>query len=263
MADLTRIAGSTAAATALLAGIAADPVAATVVPADNKRLRARQTEWPVAGGRKLAGYEVRPATGKVRGAIMVVHENRGLTDHIRDVARRAALAGFVALAPDFLTPSGGTPADQDAARKQIGELDLASTVQDAVATLDLQRGETGRKVGILGFCWGGAMVNRVAVAAGRKLDAGVSFYGPAPAPTDAPKVSAPLLIQLAEKDARVNATALPWVAALRAAGKPVRAINHHGVDHAFHNDTSAERYNAKAAARAWAETLAFFRQHLA
>jgi carboxymethylenebutenolidase len=263
MAELTRIAGSTAAASALLGGIAADPVAAAVVPANDRRLSTRDVEWPVAGGRKLKGYKARPVTAPSRGAVIVIHENRGLNDHIRDVARRAALAGFVAVAPDFLTPKGGTPVDQDAARKLIGELDLATTVQDGVATLDWLRGGSGRKVGVVGFCWGGAMVNRLAVAGGSKLNAGVSFYGPAPAPAEAVKVSAPLLIQLAEKDERVNTSALPWVAALRAAGKQVRAINHHGVDHAFHNDTSAERYNAKAAARAWSETLAFLRKHLA
>ncbi|HEX8442104.1 MAG TPA: dienelactone hydrolase family protein [Allosphingosinicella sp.] len=263
MAGLTRIAGSTAAATALLAGIAADPVAAAIVPADDKRVRAREVAWPVADGREMRGYQASPATGLVRGALVVIHENRGLNDHIRDVARRAATAGYVALAPDFLTGQGGTPADQDAARKLIGGLDLGATVQDAVATLDWLRKGTGRRVGTVGFCWGGAMVNRVAVAAGGRLDAGVVFYGPGPSPAEAAKVSAPLLIHLAEKDERVNGTALPWVAALRSAGKQVRAINHHGVDHAFHNDTSTERYNAKAATRAWSETLAFFRKHLA
>jgi carboxymethylenebutenolidase len=263
MAELTRIAGSSAAAAMLLAGIAADPAAAAVVASDDQRVTAQDVVWPAADGRRLKGYLARPKAGKLRGAVVVVHENRGLTEHIRDVTRRAALAGYLALAPDFLTGKGGTPVDQDAARKLIGELDLPQTVADAVATLDWLRGQGGTGVGIVGFCWGGAMVNRVAVAAGPKLDAGVSFYGPAPSPAEAGKVSAPLLIQLAEKDARVNATALPWVSALRGAGKQVRAINYQGVDHAFHNDTSAERYDAKAASRAWASTLAFFKQHLA
>ncbi len=160
----------------------------------------------------------------------MIHENRGLNDHVRDVARRAALAGYHAVAPDFLTSAEGTPSDPDAARKLIGALDLAATVQDAVATLD--------------WLGDGAMVNRLAVAAGDKLDAGVVFYGPTTSPAEASKVSAPLLIHLAEKDERVNGTALPWVVALRAAGKQVRAINHHGVEHAFHNDSSAERYDA-------------------
>jgi carboxymethylenebutenolidase len=176
-------------------------------------------------------------------------------------ARRLGVAGYHAVAPDFLTGAGGTPADQDEARKLIGALDLGTTVEDAVATLEV--GRRHGKVGAVGFCWGGAMVNRIAVAAGARLGAGVVFYGPAPNPAEAPRVSAPLLIHLAEKDERVNGTALPWVLALRKAGRNVRAINYQGANHAFHNDTSAERYDAKAAARAWRETLSFFGQHLA
>lgn len=261
MAQMTRIAGSTAAASALVAGIAADPAAAAIVRPDDKRLATREIEWPVAGGRTLKGYLAAPASGRARGAVMVIHENRGLTEHIRDVARRAAIAGYHAVAPDFLTGAGGTPADQDEARKLIGALDLGTIVEDAVATLEV--GRRHGKVGAVGFCWGGAMVNRIAVAAGARLGAGVVFYGPAPNPAEAPRVSAPLLIHLAEKDERVNGTALPWVLALRKAGRNVRAINYQGANHAFHNDTSAERYDAKAAARAWRETLSFFAEHLA
>ena len=196
--------------------------------------------------------------------VLVIHENRGLNEHIRDVTRRLALAGYSAVAPDFLSPSGGTPADEDRARTMIGELDMTETVADGAAMIRwLASAEGGsRKVGIVGFCWGGAMVNRLAVAAGGALSAGVSFYGPAPSGAEAGGVEAPLLIHLAERDQRVNNTALPWVVALRNAGKSVRAINHHGVDHAFHNDTSAARYNAQAARRAWATTLAFFAEHL-
>jgi carboxymethylenebutenolidase len=262
MAEMTRIAGSTAAAGALVAGIAADPAAAAIVPADDKRLATREIEWPVAGGRKLRGYLAAPASGKARGSVMVIHENRGLTEHIRDVARRLGIAGYHAVAPDFLTSAGGTPADQDEARRLIGGLDLGATVADAVASLEYGRRQTGQKNGVVGFCWGGAMVNRVAVAAGPLLDAGVVFYGPAPSPAEAARVQAPLLIHLAEKDERVNTTALPWTLALRRAGKIVRTINYQGANHAFHNDTSAERYDAKAAARAWQETLGFFKQHL-
>ena len=262
MSELTRIAGGSAAAVALLAGIAAHPAAAAMIPADDKRLATREFEWDVAGGRKLRGYLAAPASGRAKGAVMVIHENRGLTEHIRDVTRRLGLAGYHAVAPDFLTGAGGTPADQDEARRLIGALDLSASVDDAVATLGIGRRNGGGKVGVVGFCWGGAMVNRVAVAAGSALDAGVVFYGPAPSPSEAARVQAPLLIHLAEKDERVNATALPWVVALRRAGKNVRAINYQGANHAFHNDTSAERYDAKAAGRAWRETLGFFGRHL-
>lgn len=265
MTELTRIAGGTAAASALLAGIAASPAAAQMVPENDGRIVARTTSLPGAGGTAINGYAASPRNPEgPRPSVMVVHENRGLNDHIRDVTRRLAIAGYHGFAPDFLTRSGGTPADQDAARQAIGRLDLAEATADGVALLAALRGREGGngRVGAVGFCWGGAMVNRLAVNAGSRLDAGVVFYGTAPSGAEAAKVEAPLLIHLAEKDARVNASALPWVVALRNAGKQVRAINYHGVNHAFHNDTSAERYDRKAAERAWAATLDFFASHL-
>ncbi len=152
--------------------------------------------------------------------MLVVHENRGLNDHIRDVARRLALEGFRAVAPDFLSLSGGTPANDDAAREAIGKLDLAKVTADAVTMLaTLAKSSLGGKVGAVGFCWGGAFINRLAVAAGDTLDAGVSYYGPAPDPSEAAKVQAPLTIHLAGLDQRVAQTAFPWITALRSAGK--------------------------------------------
>ena len=262
MTELTRIAGTVAAANALLLAIAADPAAAAIVPEGDPRLLAGDIEWPTAAGRSLRGYRARPRPERDRPHVLVVHENRGLNPHIRDVARRLAVAGFDAVAPDFLTAQGGTPADEDQARAAIGRIDMAEAMADAVASLDHFRAGGPHGVGAVGFCWGGGFVNRLAVAAGNRLNAAVVFYGPAPATTEAPRVEAPLLIHLGELDERVNATALPWVAALRNAGKEVRAINYHGVNHAFHNDTSAERYNRAAAQRAWATTLTFFREKL-
>ncbi len=265
MAELTRIAGGTAAASALLMGIAADPAAAAVVAEGDPRLQARTIDWELIPGRKMRGYGAAP----VRAArnlpiLIVIHENRGLNAHIRDVTRRVALAGFSALAPNFLSPSGGTPADEDAARDMIGKLDLAASVADARALVDWlgSAGGGARKVGAVGFCWGGGMVNRLAVAAGPALAAGVSFYGPAPAPAEAAKVKAPLMLHLAGLDERVNATALPWAEALRAAKAPVEAFTYPGVQHAFHNDTSAKRFDKAAADLAWQRTLAFFGRHL-
>jgi carboxymethylenebutenolidase len=194
----------------------------------------------------------------------VVHENRGLNAHIEDVARRVAIAGFRAVAPDFLSPAGGTPADQDAAREAIGKLDLGQSVADGVATLRLLAllpGANG-KVGTVGFCWGGAMVNRLAVAAGGTLRAAVPFYGSGLDPALAPRVEAAMLLHFAGLDERVNATGLPWAEALRAAGKNVRSLVYDGVNHAFHNDTSAERYDAAAAKLAWQRTVAFFGSEL-
>ncbi len=265
MAELTRIAGSAGAANALLLAIAADPAAAAIVPEGDKRLQTRTLEWEARPGRLVKGYGAAPV-GAARNLalVIVIHENRGLTEHIRDVTRRIALAGFSAIAPDFLTPGPGTPADQDQARTMIGKLDLAATVADAVAMINWLSSPAGgsRKVGTVGFCWGGAMVNRLAVAAGPNLRAAVSYYGPAPDIAEAVKVQTPLLINLAGRDQRVNATAQPWIAALEKAGKPVTAVVHPDVDHAFNNDTSAERYNQQAADRAWAQTIAFFGKHL-
>lgn len=213
---------------------------------------------------RYKAYVAEPRTRSLKATVLVIHENRGLNDYVRDVARRLGVAGFRAVAPDFLSLSGGTPSNEDAARDAIGKLNLDKSVSDAVAMLDeLAKSSRGGKVGAVGFCWGGGFVNRLAVAAGDKLDAGVPFYGPAPDPSEASKVKAPLLIHDAGLDERVNRTSFPWVEALRAAGKPVKFYLYDGVNHAFHNDTSAERYNKDAAELAWKRTLAFFKQHLA
>jgi carboxymethylenebutenolidase len=266
MAELTRLAGSAAAASALLAGIAADPAAAAVVQDSDRRIRTRRMSWPVGGGRTMKGYQAEPrnAAGPL-GSVLVIHENRGLNAHTEDVARRLAVAGYRAVAADFLSAVGGTPADQDAAREAIGKLDLGAAAADAVATLRLLKSLPGSngKAGAVGFCWGGGMVNRVALAAREVLDAGVSFYGPAPDPSLAAQVRAPLQLHYAELDERVNKTGFPWRDALAAAGKPVDAHVYPGVNHAFHNDTSGERYDAAAAKLAWQRTLDFFRRYVA
>lgn len=264
MAKLTRIAGGAAAAATMLSGIACHAAAAPQVAETDPRVRGRTIEWEPRPGRRYSGYEAVPATGRAAAAVLVVHENRGLNAHIQDVARRAAIAGFRAVAPDFLSPAGGTPADEDAARTMIGALDMAEIVADGAATIAwlASDGARARRVGAVGFCWGGGMVNRLAVASGAALAAAVPFYGPAPDPAEAARVRAAMLIILAGLDNRVNATARPWIEALRAAGKDVRALEYPNVDHAFHNDTSAARYNREAAEQAWAATLSFFRQHL-
>lgn len=266
LAEMTALAGSAVAAEALIAAVAASPAAATVVDPSDKRLKTTRVPLPAGAGKSLNAYFAAPAsTRNVRGAVMVIHENRGLNAHIEDVARRVALAGYIAVAPDFLTPLGGTPADADQARELIGKLDLAQTVAAASAAVTALGTRDGRrmKVGIVGFCWGGAMVNRVAVAAGPALSAAVSYYGPAPDPAEAAKVQASIILQLAGNDARVNATGKPWGAALKAAGKDVAVYEYPGVEHAFNNDTSAERYNAAAAKLAWDRTLALFARQLA
>ena len=259
MADMVKLAGSVAAAEMLVAGIAASPAAAAIVAENDKRLTTRMQS--VHG---YKAYVAEPRSRSLKPTVMVIHENRGLNAHTRDVARRLALANFRAVAVDFLSLQGGTPENEDAARTAIGKLDLGKTVNEAVAILDeLSKSSRGGKVGAVGFCWGGGFVNRLAVAAGGTLDAGVSYYGPAPEPSEASKVVAPLAIHLAGLDERVNRTGFPWVTALRNAGKTVRFYLYEGANHAFNNDTSAERYNKAAADLAWDRTLRFFRQHLA
>ena len=265
MAQMIALAGSAAAAEVLIAGIAASPAAAAVIDPADRRLKTSKGPYALPGGGTVRGYLATPAAhAKAIGAVMVIHENRGLTPHIEDVARRIALAGFVAFAPDFLTDQGGTPANEDDARTLIGKTDLSAITAQASAVVGMLAtapGSNGR-VGTVGFCWGGALVDRVAVAAPPALAAAVSYYGPAPDAAEAPKVRAAMLLHYAGKDARVNATGLRWAEALKAAGKTVEAHVYDGVDHAFNNDTSAERYNAGAAKLAWDRTTEFLHRHL-
>ena len=262
-AGMTMIAGSAAAATSLIAAIGASPAAAAVIPANDPRLVMKK--GPLGSGSGLSGYSVARKGLKKAGVVIVIHENRGLNAHTEDVARRLALDGFFVIAPDMLSLVGGTPADENVARDMIGKLDLSTAL---ASVMKLGEGSkklrhSNGKLGIVGFCWGGAFVNRFAVAAGDKLDAGVSYYGPAPSPSEAGRVGAPLTIHLAGLDERVNRTAWPWITALRAAGKSVTYFLYEGVNHAFNNDTSAERYNKAAADLAWKRTLRAFRRNLA
>jgi len=260
MAEMVKVAGSVAAAELLIAGIAASPAAAAQVSESDPRLTIRTQT--LAGGYKA--YVAEPRTRSLKATVLVIHENRGLNHHIRDVARRVALAGYRAVAPDMLSPSGGTPANEDTARDMIGKLDMARSTADAVTIVDeLAKSSRGGKVGAVGFCWGGGFVNRLAIAAGGKLAAAVPYYGPAPDPSEAPKVQAAMEFHNAGLDDRVNTTSFPWITALRNAGKTVKFFLYDGVNHAFNNDTSAERYNKAAADLAWKRTLAFFKQHLA
>jgi len=265
MADLTRLAGGVGAAELLLAGIAADPAAAAIIAEDDPRVASRMLRWPVGQGRTLSGYWAQPRAGGLRPAVMVIHENRGLQPYTKDVARRLAVAGFNALAPDLLSGEGGTPTDEDKAREMIHALDLARTVTEAIATLRwlAEKPRSTGKVGVVGFCWGGALADRIAVEAGALPSAIVSFYGPCPDPALAARVQAPLLLHYAGLDTRVDATARPWIAALKAHHKDFASYVYPGVNHAFHNDTAPDRYNAAAAKLAWDRTIAFFRKTLA
>jgi carboxymethylenebutenolidase len=202
---------------------------------------------------------VRPsnATGKLP-AILVVHENRGLNPHIEDIARRLATANFVAFAPDALFPLGGYPGDEDKARELFAKLDQSKTREDFVAAYAFlkARPETTGKVGAVGFCYGGGMVNYLATRL-PDLAAGVAFYGSAPNLEDVPKIEAPLLIQSAEVDERINAGWPAYEQALKAAKVRYERYLYPGTQHGFNNDTTP-RYDAAAAKLAWERTLAFF-----
>lgn len=265
MSRMTAIAGSAAAASALIASIAASPAAAAIVTPDDRRIKTLTTGLLGNRGQPLyQAYVAEPRIRRARSTVLVIHENRGLNAHIKDITRRLAIAGHYAVAPDMLSPAGGTPANEDSARDAIGKLDLGAATAAGVAMVDLlsRRAGGNGKVGAIGFCWGGGYVNRLAVGAGEALDAGIVFYGPAPDPAEASRVAAPMMFHLAGLDTRVAATAFPWISALRQAGRKATYHDYPGVNHAFNNDTSAERYDKPAADLAWRRTLAFFARTL-
>ncbi len=264
MERLTLAAGSAAAAGAILPLIEANQAAAAMIAADDPQLVAETIAFKGATG-DVKGYLVLPkaATGKLP-AVVVIHENRGLNEYTRDVARRVATEGFMALAVDFLSPSGGTPADEDKAREMIGQLNADDTLKNAVAAvdfLDKHPMSTG-KVGAVGFCWGGGMVNRTAVNA-PNLDAAVAYYGQVAAAADVPKIKAKLLLHYAGLDDRINAGIPDYEAALKSAGTDYTLYKYDNVNHAFHNDTAAARSDKAAAELSWQRTMAFFKKTLA
>src|SRR5829696_5587751 len=237
---------------------------AQVVRPDDARVKAEHLEYDSpAGYGKMRGYFVRPAkpAGKLPG-ILVIHENRGLNPHIEDVARRFALENFVAFAPDALFPLGGYPGNEDKARELFPKLDQAKTREDFVAAFAFlnARPETTGKVGAVGFCYGGGMVNYLATRP-VGLAAGVPFYGSAPNLADVGKIKAPLMIQSAEVDERINASWPAFEEALKAANVRYERFLYPGTQHGFHNDTTP-RYDAAAAKLAWERTLAFFNKNV-
>jgi carboxymethylenebutenolidase len=257
-------AGMTAAG--LLAALSPDFAMGQQVKADDARLK---TEWITvdspAGYGKVRGYLARPAsagTSKLP-VVLVIHENRGLNPHIEDITRRLALDGFMAFAPDALTPLGGYPGDEDKARAAFATLDQAKTREDFLAAVAWlrARADGNAKLGAVGFCYGGGIVHWLATRL-PDLNAAVPFYGNTPAPEEAAKVKAPLLVQLAAVDERINAAWPAYEAALKAAGVKYAVHQYPNTQHGFNNDTTP-RYDAAAAKLAWDRTLAHFRTHLA
>lgn len=264
MEKLTALAGSGAAAAVIAPMLGARSAQAAVVAADDDRVEAQDVTYPGSTG-EMKGYLVTPKGASTPlGSVIVIHENRGLNEHIRDVARRVAVEGFVALAPDFLSPQGGTPADEEQARQMFSGLDPAATAADAEATrvwLAARQGANG-KVGAVGFCWGGGLVNRMATKS-PELNAGVAYYGQQAAAADVPAIKAPLLLQYGGLDERINAGIDDYRKALEANGKTFEIFVYEGVNHAFNNDTSSARYDKAAADLAWSRTIEFFRKNLA
>ena len=249
---------------ALLAALSPNFAMGQQIPTDDKRLSTATLSYPsTAGTGTVKGYLAKPAnmTGKLPG-VLVVHENRGLNPHIEDITRRIALDGYIAFAPDALTPLGGYPGDEDKARTLFATLDQKKATEDFVAGAMFLKGQadcTG-KVGVVGFCYGGGMAHTLATRL-PELNAVVPFYGNHPAPEDAAKVKAPLLIHFAAVDERINAAWPGYEAALKAAGAKYTAHQYAGTQHGFNNDTTP-RYDATAARLAWDRTMAFFAQLL-
>ena len=237
---------------------------AQVVKPDDSRIKVEYLEYASPkGNAKVRGYLAKPATdGGKRPGVLVIHENRGLNPHIEDIARRLALADFVAFAPDALFPLGGYPGDEDKARELFPKLDQTKTREDFVAAFDWlkARPETNGKVGAVGFCYGGGMVNFLATRV-PDLAVGVAFYGSAPNPEDVPKIKAAMLIQSAEVDERINASWPAYEAAMKAARVRYERFLYPGTQHGFNNDTTP-RYDAAAATLAWERTVAHLNKHL-
>lgn len=262
LARLARLAGGTAAAAALLSRVEAGQAAgAPFVPKDDLRLETGYIMYPVPDG-EMRAYSARPKGGGKHPGVIVIHENRGLNPHTEDVARRVALEGYVAVAPDALSAFGGTPENPDEARPLFQKLDREANIKNftaAVAYLKTNPQTTG-KVACMGFCWGGAVTNQVAVHA-PDLAAAVPFYGSPPAPEDVPKIKASILAHYAGNDERINAGIPAFKEALEKAGVEHEIHTYEGTGHAFFNDTGA-RYNKEAAELAWKRTIAFFGKKL-
>ena len=262
---LLRLTGGAALATAALAALEPGYAQAATLPAhEQDQLTEENITYPGAAGTTMRAYLVRPKKGRKLGTVVVIHENRGLTPHIKDMTRRVAQAGYLALGVDALSPFGGTPADEDKGRELIGQLDPQQNLENYLAALTYlrQHPDGNGKTGCVGFCWGGGMANQLAVH-DPKLNAAVAYYGRQPEAAEVPNIKAALLLHYAGLDERIDAGIPAYEAALKAAHVPYQLFIYPGVNHAFNNDTSPARYNAEAATLAWSRTLGLFKEKLA
>jgi len=259
-----RYAGSAAAAAGLLAALSPQFAQAQVVAANDARIQTRRQSFPSPDGNgQVSGYLAQPAGKNAKlPVVLVVHENRGLNPHIEDIARRLALEGYLAFAPDALAPVGGYPGDEDKARELFSKLDQTKARADFIAATRalLALPEGNGRVGVVGFCYGGGIANYLATQV-PELAAAVPFYGQQPAPQDVVKIKAPLLIHYAAIDERLNVGWPAYEAALKAAGTRYEAFIYPGAQHGFNNDTTP-RFDAEAAKLAWQRTLSLFKSKL-
>lgn len=256
---LSALTGGMTAALALLPALESNWAVAQTTGAD---LFTEYVTYP-AENATMKAYVARPQAAKPYAAVLVIHENRGLNAHIEDVARRAAQAGYLAVAPNALSVLPTTPANEDEARSLFARLNPDESIRHFAKAVDYvrTRPDSNGDVGCVGFCWGGAMANSLAVSV-PTLKAAVAFYGRQPAVADVPKINAAVQLHYAGLDERINAGMAAYEAALKANNKPYELYVYEGVNHAFHNDTSAARYNEAAAKLAWQRTVAFFAKYL-
>jgi carboxymethylenebutenolidase len=262
MEKLTKLAGSGAAAAAIAPMLMSNYAKAQMVAPDDSRLKIEEITYPGPAG-DVKGYLAMPANAEGKlPAVVVVHENRGLNQHIKDVTRRMALEGFVALGIDLLSRAGGTPATDDEAAAMFDKIDRAGLVPDAVAAIAFLQSypASNGNVGAIGFCFGGGIVNQMAVNS-PDLKAGVAYYGNQPK-EGVDKIKAKLMLHYAGLDERIGAGIADYEAALKAAGVDYQLFMYDNVNHAFNNDTSEARYNKEAADLAWSRTVAFLKEAL-
>ena len=257
---LVKLTGSMAAAMAILPLLEVNYANAAIVDEQDDDILIEDVTY-AGDGIEMKGYLARPKKDEKYGAVVVIHENRGLNPHIKDVARRVAKAGFIALAPDALSGTGGTPQNEDEARDLIGKLDAAKNLKNFLKALQYARArkESNGKTGCVGFCWGGAMANQLAVN-DPSLKAAVAFYGRQPAVEDVRKIKAQVQLHYGSLDERINAGIPVYEQALKDAGVKYELFMYEGAQHAFHNDTAPTRYNEAAAKLAWQRTIDLFKK---
>lgn len=262
MKRLTALTGSTAAALAILPLLEVNYAKAATITDQDDRLATERITY-TGDGSEMKGYVARPKANGNYAAVVVIHENRGLNPHIEDITRRVALAGYLAMAPDALSPQGGTPANEDQAREMFPKLDAAKNLNNFIKAFDYlkSRKDCNGKFGAIGFCWGGGMVNQLAVNV-PSLRAAVAYYGRQPESADVPKIKSAVQLHYGGMDERINAGIPAYEEALKKANIKYELFVYEGAQHAFNNDTAPTRYNEAAAKLAWTRTLEFFGKYL-